>query len=374
MNWNRPTGSGDSDRDRNAWGGGGGSDGPNLEAMFAHSWRRFNNLFGGGQGFRPRSLLAIFLVLFALWGAFGFYQLDEQERAVTLRLGRFHSLVQPGLRWRMPVIDQIYKVNVTKVYSESYDGHMLTKDENIVDVRITFQYRVLDPKNYVLRVRNPIGSMRLAAESALRHVVGSSEIDHVITFGREQVAFDVQRRMQRYLNRYGTGITLLQVNINEASPPQAVKEAFDDVNKALEDEARYKNEAEAYANEVVPRARGVAKRALEESQAYRAEVIARAEGDASRFNQLLGEYQRAPEVTRKRLYLDAVEEVMGKVSKVVVDVKEGSNSLFYLPLDRLLNSARQPIELSEGDAERLRQASEQLRERPADTRRRPRGR
>ena len=268
MNWNRPTGNGgsDRDRDRGSWGGRGDSSAASLEDLFSHGLRQLNNFFGGSSGFGPRALFVILLVLAAVWGAFGFYQLDAQERAVVLRLGRFHDLVQPGLRWRMLVIDEIYKVNVTKVYSESYDGNMLTKDENIVDVRITFQYRVLDPKSYVLQVRAPISSMRLAAESALRHVVGSAEIDHVITFGREQVALDVRQRMQRYLNRYGTGITLLQVNINEASPPQAVKEAFDDVNKALEDEARYKNEAEAYANEVVPRARGIAKRALEDSQ------------------------------------------------------------------------------------------------------------
>ena len=367
MNWNRPADSGGTNRD--SWGDR-GSAGSNMEDAFAQALQFGRNFFGGGPTFNPRSIFAALVAVAAIWGALGFYQLNEQERAVVLRLGRFHSLVQPGLRWRIPVVDKIYKVNVTKVYSESYDGHMLTKDENIVDVRITFQYRVADPKHYVLRVRNPIGSMRLAAESALRHVVGGSVIDHVITFGREQVALAVKQRMQGYLELYQSGIAILQVNINEASPPQAVKEAFDDVNKALEDEARYINEAEAYANEVVPRARGIARRAIEESEAYRVEVIARAEGDVARFSQLLTEYRQAPGVTRQRMYLDAVEEVMGKVSKVVVDVQNGG-SLFYLPLDRLMRASRQALPVTAGDAERLRQEGEQQRQPAEDSRRRP---
>ncbi len=371
MNWNRPSDSDESDRQ--SWGGDRNSGSNNIDDTLSQALKFGNQLFGGGSSFNPRSLLVGLVVLAAIWGALGFYQLNEQERAVVLRLGRFHALVQPGLRWRMPVVDRLYKVNVTKVYSESYDGHMLTKDENIVDVRITFQYRVIDPENYVLKVRNPIGSMRLAAESALRHVVGGSVIDHVITLGREQVGFDVRQRMQRYLDRYGTGISLLQVNINEASPPQAVKEAFDDVNKALEDEARYINEAEAYANEVVPRARGVAKRILEESYAYRDEVIARSEGESSRFSQLLAVYRQSPAVTRKRMHLDAVEEVMGNISKVVVDVNEGSN-LFYLPLDRLLKRSGDLAPVTAGDAERLRQETEQLIEQQQSAPRRRSGR
>ena len=337
MAWNEPSEDNKSD---GPWGGGSRS-ASDFDALLRKFWQSVMGGGGGGGGTKPalRMLLPLLLVgVTALWALLGLYQLDQQERAVVLRLGKFHEVVHPGLRWNPPLIDRVFKVNVTKLYSEAYDGKMLTEDENIVDVHITVQYLISDPKSYVLQVRNPIESLRNATESALRHVVGGANIDEVITFGREQVGFAVKGRLQSYLDLYTTGIAVSQVNINEANPPQQVKAAFDDVNKALEDEARYKNEAEAYANEVVPRARGLARRALEEAEAYRREVVARAQGQADRFGKLLSEYQKAPDVTRDRLYLDTVETVFSNVSKVMIDVEQGSN-LLYLPLDRLTNPA-----------------------------------
>ncbi len=326
MAWDKPSG---DQKPNDSWGGG--------SADFSGAFQSLKKIldnFGQGGGSGWRTTLGLTVVAALVWGLFGIYQLDQQERAVILRFGKFHNVVQPGLRWNPPLIDRVHKINVTKVYSQPYNGQMLTEDENIVDIKITVQYRVSDPKQFVLRVRDPIRSLQHAIESALRHVVGGTIIDQVITLGREQVAIDVRGRLQTYLDVYETGISVFQVNINEADPPQDVKGAFDDVNRALEDEERYKNEAEAYANEVVPRARGYAKRALEEAEAYRQEVIARAEGEATRFQKLLDEYRKAPLVTRKRLYLDAVQSVLGKTSKVMVDVEEGGN-LLYLPLDQL---------------------------------------
>jgi membrane protease subunit HflK len=293
--------------------------------------------FGGNTG---GSLSAIVLVAVALWFLLGVYQLDQQERAVVLRFGKYHDLVHPGLRWNPRFVDKVHKVNVTKLYSESYSGLMLTRDENIVQVKMSAQYLINGPRDYVLNVRRPIDSLRHAMESALRHVVGGSTIDEVITYGREAVTIAVHERMQNYLNLYGNGVEISQININEASPPQEVKEAFDDVNKALEDEARYINEAQAYANEVVPRARGQAKRAFEEAEAYRQRVIARAEGEASRFGKLLGEYVAGKAVMRERLYIEAVEEVLQNTSKILIDAGGDGSNLFYMPLDQLLRESK----------------------------------
>lgn len=303
--------------------------------------KRFSQFFGGGnRGLVIGSLLGLIL----LWGVAGIYQLDQQERAVILRFGKFHSLVTPGLRWNPPVIDKVHKVNVTKVYSEAFMGDMLTSDENIVYLQITVQYRIVGPENFVLKVRNPIASLAHAMESALRHVVGSSVIDEVLTYGRESIAFQVQERLQSYMKLYNTGIHVVGININDASPPKEVKEAFDDVNKALEDEARYINEAESYANEVIPKARGMAKRTLEEAEAYRQQVIARAEGEASRFSQLLVEYDIGKQIMRERLYLETIETVLSKVSKIMLDTGKDSSQLLYLPLDQLTRRSEKELE------------------------------
>jgi membrane protease subunit HflK len=253
---------------------------------------------------------------------------------VVLRFGKYLETVQPGLQWNPPLIDSVTKVNTTKVRAASLREIMLTQDENIVEVNLSVQYVIDDPANFVLKVRDPERSLEHATQSALRHVVGGTVMDLVLTEGRAQIGQEVNDRLQDLLNVYGTGIRVSKVNVDESKPPTQVQAAFDDVIKAREDEERLKNEAQAYANGIVPEARGQAQRQIEEANAYKEEVIANAEGEADRFNNLLAEYRKAPEVTRTRLYIDAVEGVLTNTSKVMVDV-EGGNNVMYLPLDRM---------------------------------------
>ena len=223
------------------------------------------------------------------YGFWGLYQVDQQERGVVFRFGEVRDeVVLPGLHWNPPIIDRVERVNVTRVNDHEHQALMLTEDENIVDIGMTVQYVIDNPVDYLVKVKNPLVSIDHATESALRHVVGSSTMDLVITEGRAALGTEVQDRLQSYLNRYETGILVSTVNIDESGPPQQVQEAFDDVQKAKEDEARYVNEANAYAEEIVPKARGEAQRQIEEANAYRDQVIARAEGEAERFSKLLG--------------------------------------------------------------------------------------
>jgi modulator of FtsH protease HflK len=280
-------------------------------------------------------MLAILIAGAAVvWGLSGFYQIDQQERAVVLRFGEYLETVQPGLQWNPPGIDEVIKVNTTKVRSASMREIMLTQDENIVEVRLSVQYVINDPEKFVLKVRDPERSLQHATQSALRHVVGGTSMDLVLTEGREQIGIEVEDRLQEYLDLYETGILVSKVNVDESKPPSQVQAAFDDVIKAREDEERVKNEAQAYANGIVPEARGGAQRQIEEASAYKEQVIANAEGEAERFTKLLAEYKKAPEVTRERLYLDAMQGVLSNTSKVMVDV-EGGNNVMYLPLDKL---------------------------------------
>jgi membrane protease subunit HflK len=242
------------------------------------------------------------------------------------------------------------------VRSASFREIMLTQDENIVEVKLSVQYVIADPMNFVLKVRDPESSLQHATQSALRHVVGDSSMDLVLTEGRAQIAVDVQRRLQAYLNLYETGILVNKVTVDESKPPTQVQAAFDDVIKAREDEERVKNEAQAYANGVVPEARGAAQRQIEEANAYKEQVIAIAEGEAERFSRLLAEYQKAPEVTRERLYLESVQDVYADTSKVMVDV-EGGNNVLYLPLDKLAEQSQR-----KSDVQSLRIDSSNIRE------------
>jgi membrane protease subunit HflK len=273
-------------------------------------------------------------VVLLIWAALGIYQVDEQERGVVLRFGKFYDTVQPGLHWNPPLIDEVSLLNITKVRSVSFREIMLTQDENIVEVKLSVQYVIDDPVNFVLKVRDPERSLQHAAQSALRHVAGGATMDMVLTEGRAQLAVDVQQRLQEYLNLYQTGILVSKVTIDESKPPTQVQAAFDDVIKAREDEERLQNEAQAYANEIVPVARGGAQRQIEEANAYKEQVIANAEGEAERFSRLLTEYRKSPEVTRERLYLEAVQGVLSQTNKVMVDV-EGGNNVMYLPLDKM---------------------------------------
>lgn len=333
MAWNEPGGGNNS---RDPWGGGNQGP-PDLDEALKSLQRRFGGLFGGSGGGKGGSLsLFLFLLIGAavVWAGMGLYQVDEQERAVVLRFGKYHSTAQPGLQWNPPFIDEVMPVNVTRVNSARFREIMLTQDENIVEVSLSVQYVIDDVKNYVLEVRQPENSLQHAAKSALRHVVGGMTMDLVLTEGRARIAQEVQDRLQDYLTAYTTGIRVSTVNVDDSKPPSQVQAAFDDVIKAREDEERVKNEAQSYANGIVPEARGQAQRQIEEASAYREEVLANAEGEADRFNKLYEEYSKAPEVTRERLYLDAVQNVYSNSNKVMVDVK-GGNNMMYLPLDKL---------------------------------------
>lgn len=336
MAWNEPGGG----KPKDPWGGGDQGP-PDLDEALKKFQEKIHSLFGGkGRGGGTEISGGVFLLglIFAalIYGYFALYQLDQQERAVVLRLGKYLETVNPGLHWNWPLVDKVMKVNVTKVQSAGHHSIMLTQDENIVDVSISVQYRVADPQSYLLKVKQPEGTLEQAMESSLRHVVGAAMMDQIIiSEGREQIAVDVQQRLQQYLDAYGTGIQVDKVNIEDAHAPSQVQDAFNDVPRAKEDRERLKNEAETYANGVIPEARGRAQRQLEEANAYHDQVIARAEGEASRFEKLLTEYKRAPEVTRQRLYIDAMQDVLSTNSKVFVDV-QGGNNMLYLPLDKLL--------------------------------------
>ena len=351
MAWNEPGGGKDND----PWGGGNQGP-PDLDEALRQFQRKIQGMFGGGSaggnspgaGFGLGSLGVLVLILALIWAAFGFYQVDQKERAVVLRLGAYHGTVGPGLHWNPPLIDSVETVNVTEVDHLDSRGSMLTEDENIVDVELAVQYVRANPEHYLLRVVKPEVSLEEALESSLRHAVGSSKMNEVITEGREKIAVEVQQRLQSYMDAYETGIRIVKVNIKDAQAPAQVQDAFDDVTRAKEDKERLKNEADAYANQVIPEARGAAQRELEEANAYRDRVVARAEGEADRFVKVLTEYKKAPEVTRQRLYLDAMQDVYSRTGKVLVDV-EGGNNMMYLPLDKLSQGSRASTVGGRGD-------------------------
>ena len=328
---------------------------PEIDEVIKKAKETINSIFGGGNsseggssdGFSMKNFTWIFVLLIFGYVTFGIYQVEEAERSVVLRLGKFQEIKGPGLRWNPPIVDNVTVVDVVRVRPHRHDALMLTKDENIVDVTVSVQYQIADPKKYVLDIRDADSSLAQATESALRHVVGGSIMDDALTTGRELIAQEVRTRLQNYLNRYNTGLEVLIVNIEDSSPPNQVQEAFDDVIKAREDEVRARNEAETYANGLVPEARGEAQRMLQDAEAYKEQVISEAEGDAARFNLLLAEYQKAPDVTRNRLYLDSIQGVMSNSTKVMIDV-EGGNNLLYLPLDKIMeeNKKRESISLN----------------------------
>jgi membrane protease subunit HflK len=347
MAWNEPGGNGDKDPWSTNRGKRGNQGPPDLDEVFKNLQKKFGSLFGGKGGSSGNGKLGagggafgiglVVAILAVFWIATGFYKIEEAERGVVFRFGQHVETTQKGLHWHLPTpIESVEKVNVTKVYTIPVDSTMLTQDENIVDIQGTIQYQIDNAEKYLFNVRNPDISLSQITESALRESIGRSKMDYVITEGRGEIALQVKGIIQGIVNNYQTGLHIFKVNIQSAKPPEAVKDAFDDVTQAREDEERFKNEAEAYRNEVLPRARGGAARMREEADAYKSEVIARAEGEAQRFTQLLTEYKKAPEITRERLYLDMMESVLNNSSKILVDV-EGGNNLLYLPLDKLMD-------------------------------------
>lgn len=337
MSWNEPGGGNKKPQD--PWGGGNQGP-PDLDEALKKLQAKLGGIFGGGgsksggttPGVSGAALGVVALVAFLIWAVMGVYQVDEQERGVVLRFGKYLDTVQPGLHWNPRLIDEVTLLNITRVRSATFREIMLTQDENIVEVKLSVQYVINDPVKFTLQVRDPERSLQHASQSALRHVVGGFSMDMVL--GRAQMAADIQGRLQEYLDLYQTGILVSKVTVDESKPPSQVQAAFDDVIKAREDEQRVQDEAQAYANSVVPEARGGAQRQIEEANAYKEQVIANAEGEAERFNRLLTEYRKSPEVTRERLYLDAVQAVLSQTNKVMVDV-EGGNNMMYLPLDKL---------------------------------------
>ncbi len=377
MAWNEPGNNGDGNgNDNDPWGGGrrdGNKGPPDIDEVIRNLTKKFGGLFGGfgggsggtgtssgGSGL-PAGLIAGFVVAaVVIWGFMGIYQVDQAERGVVLRFGRvLDTIVPPGLHWNPLIIDEVTLVNVEELQTRSYRNDMLTTDENIVTLAVAVQYRILDPMKYVLRVQEPERSLDNAAESAIRHEVGGNEMNNIFTIGRDAIANGVQDRLQNYMDVYNTGILVSQVNVTDAQPPDAVRGAFDDVIRAREDEARVQNEAQQYANRIIPVARGEAQQAIEQANAYQQEVIARAEGDASRFDQLREQYAKAKGVTRERLYIDAAEAVMSNTSKILMGV-EGGNNMLYLPLDQMMQRGAMPLGQGALNSDQIRDLANEL--------------
>ena len=364
MAWNQPDGNGD----RDPWGNRGRQQGPpDLDEILRKLQSRWGRVFGrrpmgggrsggggSGRGFGRGGFVGVGLVaavLVAAWWLAGIWIIQEPEKGVVLRFGAFHRTMDPGFNWAPYFIDSVVTVNVDRVRNAEIgfrnqgtsvavvprEALMLTEDENIVDLQFAVQYRVKDPAQFLFENSEPEIALRQATESAVREIVGRSRMDFVLTEGRGAVAAETQGLIQDILDRYRTGLHVMSVNMQNAQPPTQVQDAFLDAIKAREDQERIINEAKAYQADVVPKARGEANAILAEADAYRQRVEAIALGDASRFEQVLKAYRVAPEITRDRLYLEAVESVLASTSKVLVDIPEGNN-LMYLPLDKIIDS------------------------------------
>ncbi len=341
MAWNEPPG---GNKGKDPWGNRGNGEGPpDLDELVRKMQRGFGGMFGnrptGVSGGNSPMTWIIAVILLLVWLSYDmFYAIDEQERGVVLRFGQYVTTLQPGPNIRMPrPIETVYRINVGQVRTLTHKATMLTQDENIVDVEVAVQWQISDPSAYIFNVNSPAATLRQVTEGAVRRVIGKNKLDFVLTEGRGEIAQDQKVAMQSILDSYAIGILVVSVEMQPAKPPEQVKAAFDDAIKAREDEQRIVNEAEAYSNDIIPKARGAAARLREESNAYKSKVIAKAEGEASRFVQLLAEYERAPAITRERLYLDSLETVYTSSSKIMIDT-EGSNSLMYLPIDQLIKN------------------------------------
>ena len=311
---------------------------PDIDEMLKKINQNFERWFGGNNGNSDTTALKIAgAVVVALTIVAGFYRVEQAEEAVVLRFGKYNSTQTAGLHWAMPLVDEVKKVNIQRIEQIPLNARMITEDTNIVEISLTVQYRILEPVSYLLKVNDPEASLLHATESALRHVVGGSKMTHILNEGRATLARDIQPRLQEYLKTYQTGIQITGINILEALPPKEVKAAFDDVIRAKEDKERLQNQAQTYSNGIVPEARGQAARLLAEANGYKLEVVDRAKGDAARFDQLVVEYKKSPQVIRQRLYLETMESVLAKTNKVVIEPT--GNNMLYLPLDKMMNTA-----------------------------------
>ncbi|PTP81994.1 FtsH protease activity modulator HflK [Vibrio splendidus] len=354
MAWNEPGNNNNGDnngRDNDPWGknnnrGGRDQGPPDLDEVFSKLSQKLGGKFGkkGGNGNGPSiggggaiGFGVIAVIAIAIWFFAGFYTVGEAERAVVLRLGQFDRIEEPGLNWHPRFIDEIKDeqlVNVQAIRSLRASGTMLTKDENVVTVEMGVQYRVSDPYKYLYRVTDADDSLRQATDSALRAVIGDSLMDSILTSGRQQIRQSTQETLNRIIDSYDMGILIVDVNFQSARPPEQVKDAFDDAIAAREDEERFEREAEAYRNDILPKATGRAERLKKEAVGYSERTVNGALGQVAQFEKLLPEYQAAPEVTRNRMYLDTMEKVYSSTSKVLID-SESSGNLLYLPIDKL---------------------------------------
>lgn len=337
MAWNEP---GNNGKDRDPWGNNGKNQGPpDLDDLFKNLSRRLGGLLGGGNRsggeFSRVGLSVAVAVGVVVWVVSGFYTIKEAERGVVLRFGEYSHIVEPGLRWKPTFIDKVIPVDVESVRSLPASGFMLTQDENVVRVEMDVQYRVVDPKAYLFSVTNADESLRQATDSALRYVVGHNSMDDILTTGRERVRSETREGLEQIIEPYQMGLQVVDVNFLPARPPEEVKDAFDDAIAAQEDEQRFIREAEAYAREVEPKARGQVKRLEQEAEGYKSQVVLKAKGEVARFNELLPQYLAAPELTRQRIYIETMEEIYQNANKVLVDLPLGNNSMIYLPLDKL---------------------------------------
>ena len=375
MAWNEPGGS----QDKDPWGGRRKTQGgpPDLDEMIRKLQQKLNALFGGkgkgtgggtGDSKAPSGIAVIVLAVVIAWLAYdSVYIIQPAERGVVLRFGKYVDTLQPGPSVRLPrPFEQVIRVDVDQIRTVEIgyraegrqgvsvlgESLMLTQDENIVEVKLAVQYKVKSPDDYLFFDRNPDITMRDAAESAIREVIGKSKMDFILKEGRSDVAARTKDSLQTILDRYHTGLQVTSVNLQDAQAPEQVQEAFLDAIRAREDQDRLVNEAEAYANEVIPKARGEAARLVEDANAYKARVIASAEGEASRFLAILKEFQKAPDVTRERLYIESIEQVLQNSSKVMVDVDKGSN-MIYLPLDKIMQRSETPAPTSSTTPSRL---------------------
>ncbi|MGC9423623.1 MULTISPECIES: FtsH protease activity modulator HflK [Vibrio] len=351
MAWNEPGNNNDNNgRDNDPWGNnnrgnkGGREQGPpDLDEVFNKLSQKLGGKFGkkGGTGKGPSftgggaiGLGIIAVIAIAIWFFSGFYTIGEAERGVVLRLGKYDRMVDPGLNWRPRFIDEVTPVNVQAIRSLRASGLMLTKDENVVTVAMDVQYRIADPYKYLYKVTNADDSLRQATDSALRAVVGDSLMDSILTSGRQQIRQSTQETLNQIIDGYDMGLFVVGVNFQSSRPPEQVKDAFDDAIAAREDEERFIREAEAYKNEILPKATGRAERLKKEALGYSERITNEALGQVAQFEKLLPEYLASPKVTRDRLYLDTMEEVYTNSSKILID-SESSGNLLYLPIDKL---------------------------------------
>lgn len=346
MAWNEP-----GDQNQDPWGRKPKKDGPpDLDELLSKLSAKLSGLFGGkpvrssngggsGEGGGTAGLIVVGVAAVFIWGLSGFYTIQEAERGVVLRFGAYSDTVGSGIHWRPTFIERVIPVDVSKVISRKVTGKMLTEDENIAEVELGVQYRITDPVAYLFNVRDPEGTMKHVAESALRLVVGQSSMDELLTGGRDLVRTRSEAEMVKIIEPYKTGLVVTEVTLQVVKAPDEVQAAFDDAIKAREDEERFITEAKAYAGKQQPIAEGRASRILQEAEAYKQEVVAKATGEVARFLKVLPEYQASPAVTRERLYLETMQQILSGTSKVLID-NEGGNNMLYLPLDKLMNAPR----------------------------------